>query len=136
MSIADNLKQIFKELPPEVSLVAAVKGRSAEDILRAVEAGITLIGENYIQEAESLYPYIGKRAKWHFIGHLQKNKVKKAVRLFDVIETVDSLTLADEINKRAREIGKIMPVFIEINSGLEPQKSGVFLQGQRQILFS
>ena len=67
----------------------------------------------------------GGRARWHFIGHLQTNKVKKAVEIFDMIETVDSLDLAREIDKRARAAGKIMPILIEINSGEEDQKAGV-----------
>jgi pyridoxal phosphate enzyme (YggS family) len=108
-----------------VELVAAAKTRSPGEIREAVEAGVRVIGENYVQEAESAYQVIGDKAKWHFIGHLQKNKVKKAVRLFDMIETVDSLEIATEINKRCAQIGKTMPVLIEINSGREVQKSGV-----------
>ena len=71
--------------------------------------------------------------KWHFIGHLQKNKVKKAVKLFDIIETVDSLEIAREIDKRCAQIGKIMPVLFEINSGREEQKSGVFPENTEQL---
>jgi PLP dependent protein len=91
-----------------------------------VAAGIKIIGENYVQEAEKAYQVIGNKAEWHFIGHLQKNKVKKAVTIFDIIETVDSLEIALEIDKRCSQTGKIMPILIEINSGREAQKSGVF----------
>lgn len=107
-------------------MLAAAKTRQPQEILAAVTAGVEIIGENYVQEAERAYEVVGNRVKWHFIGHLQKNKVKKAVRLFDMIETVDSLEIAREIDKRCAQIGKIMPVLIEVNSAREKQKSGVF----------
>jgi len=125
MTIKQSVKQILSELPSGVELVAAAKGRPAEEVLEAIEAGVKIIGENYVQEAERVYQVIGNKAKWHFIGHLQKNKVKKAVNLFDMIETVDSVDLAREIDNRCAQITKIMPVLIEINSGWEEQKSGV-----------
>jgi pyridoxal phosphate enzyme (YggS family) len=125
MTITENVKRILAELPPGVELVAAAKTKTPEEILEAVEAGVRIIGENYVQEAEDAFRIVGHRAKWHFIGHLQKNKVKKAVEVFDQIETVDSLELAREVDKRCAAIGKIMPVLIEINSGREPQKFGV-----------
>ncbi|UCD54192.1 MAG: YggS family pyridoxal phosphate-dependent enzyme [Dehalococcoidia bacterium] len=124
--IKQNVGQILSELPDGIELVAAAKTRQPEEILEAVEAGVNIVGENYVQEAERAYEVIGNKAKWHFIGHLQKNKVKKAVRIFDMIETVDSVEIAKEIDKRCAQIGKIMPVLIEINSGREEQKAGVF----------
>lgn len=123
--IRENVKKILDELPDGVILVAAAKTRTPEEILEAIEAGVQIIGENYVQEAERAYGVIGNRAKWHMIGHLQKNKVKKAVRIFDMIETVDSVKLAKEIDKQCKKIGKVMPVLVEVNSGEEPQKSGV-----------
>lgn len=123
--IAKNVKAILAELPLDVELVAAAKGRSPQEILEAVEAGVKIIGQNYVQEALAAYPVIGSRAKWHFIGHLQRNKVKKAIEIFDMIETLDSLPLAEELEKRCRQKGKVMPVLIEVNSGREPQKYGV-----------
>ena len=125
MGIRENTEKLLKELPAGVELVAAAKTRTAEEVVEAVAAGIKIIGQNYVQEAEAIYPAIGKKARWHFIGHLQKNKVKKAVRLFDMIETVDSVELAEEIDKRCAATGKVMPVLIEVNSGKEPQKAGV-----------
>jgi len=125
MKVRQNVNQILSELPEGVQLVAAAKTRQPEEILEAVEAGVKIVGENYVQEAERAYEVIGNRVKWHLIGHLQKNKVKKAVRLFDMIETVDSVEIAREIDKRSAEIGKVMPVLIEINSGREEQKTGV-----------
>jgi len=134
MTIKQNIEQILSELPDGVELVAAAKTRTAEEVLQALESGVTIIGENYVQEAEKSYAIIGKRAKWHFIGYLQKNKVKKAVRVFDMIETVDSVGLAMEIDKRCAQIGKTMSVLIEINSGREKQKSGVLPENAEQLL--
>ncbi|MFH1847225.1 MAG: YggS family pyridoxal phosphate-dependent enzyme [Candidatus Omnitrophota bacterium] len=121
-----RVKEILKEIPSGVRLVAASKTRTSEEIKQAVRAGIKIIGQNYVQEAERAYADIGHDVKWHFIGHLQKNKVKKAVEIFDVIETVDSIVLAREIDKRCSLINKTMFVFVEVNSARESQKSGVF----------
>jgi pyridoxal phosphate enzyme (YggS family) len=123
--IKENVERILADLPEGVQLVAAAKTRTPEEIQQAVEAGLKIIGENYVQEAEQAFQVIGNRVQWHMIGHLQRNKVKKAVRIFDVIETVDSMRLAKEIDKWCRKIGKMMPVLIEINSGEETQKAGV-----------
>ena len=123
--IEKNVKKILEELPAGVRLVAAAKTRSVEEIRRALEAGIEIIGENYVQEAEDAFAGVGRRVKWHLIGHLQRNKAKKAVEIFDVIETLDSLALAQEIDKRCARSGKSMTVLIEINSGRESQKFGV-----------
>jgi len=125
IQIEKNVKEILGELPSGIQLVAAAKTRTAEEVLTALNAGVKIIGENYVQEAVDVFRQIGKKATWHFIGHLQKNKVKKTVEIFDMIETVDSLDLAGEIDKRCGEIAKIMPVLVEINSGREKQKSGV-----------
>jgi hypothetical protein len=125
VGIRENVIRVLGELPPGVELVAAAKTKSPADILEAIEAGVRIIGENYVQEAAAAFDAVGRRARWHFIGHLQTNKVKKAVEIFDMIETVDTLDLAREIDKRARGAGKVMPVLIEINSGEEDQKAGV-----------
>ncbi len=125
MTIIENVRQILAELPEGVKLVAAAKTRSPQEILEAVEAGIKIVGENYVQEAEEAYRVIGNKVEWHFIGHLQRNKVKKAVEIFDMIETVDSIDIAQEIDKRCQRIGKVMPVLVEINSAWEAQKAGV-----------
>ncbi len=134
MTIKQNVGQILNELPESVQLVAAAKTREPWEILEAVEAGIKIIGENYVQEAENAYQVIGGKVKWHFIGHLQKNKIKRAVELFDMIETVDSIEIAREIDKRCAAIGKIMPVLIEVNSGRETQKSGVYPENVEQLI--
>lgn len=123
--IEENVKALLSELPPGVELVAAAKARTPEEVLRAAQAGIRIIGENYVQEALAAFRLVGRRVKWHFIGHLQTNKVKKAVEIFDMIETVDSVRLAREIDKRCVQQQHVMPILIEINSGREPQKFGI-----------
>ena len=132
--IEENVKKILEELPPGVELEAAAKTRTPEEILQAAEAGVRIFGENYVQEALAAINVVGHRAKWHFIGHLQRNKVKKAVEIFDMIETVDSLELAREIEKRCGQQEKIMPVLIEINSGKEPQKFGVLPEDAEELI--
>lgn len=123
--IGVNVAEILKELPPGVTLVGAAKTRTPAEMLEAVEAGLTILGHNYVQEAEKAFEQIGSKAKWHMIGHLQSNKAKKAVRIFDMIETVDTLKLARAIDKACANLDKTMPVLIEINSGEESQKAGV-----------
>ncbi len=142
-NITDRVKTHLINIPNNVLLVAAIKSRTAEEVLEAVSAGVKAVGENYMQEAEKVFPALPPNVEKHFIGHLQKNKVRKAVPLFDVIETVDSVDLAAEIDKRSAEHGKVMKIFIEINTGREIQKAGVFpekvgelvsaLQGFRNI---
>ncbi len=132
--IKENISQISSELPEGVRLVAAAKTRQPEEVLEAIDAGVKIIGENYVQEAERAHQAAGDRAEWHLIGHLQKNKVKKAVAVFDMIETVDSAGLAREIDKRCGQISKVMPVLIEINSGREEQKSGVLPEDAEQLI--
>jgi len=132
--IRENVKKILSELPEGAQLVAAAKTRTAEEILEAIEGGIEIIGENYLQEAEDVFKIIDRKAKWHFIGHLQKNKVKKVVEIFDLIETVDSSKIAREIDKRCKQINKVMPVLIEVNSGREEQKFGVFPEDAERLV--
>ncbi|MBN1128587.1 MAG: YggS family pyridoxal phosphate-dependent enzyme [Chitinispirillaceae bacterium] len=136
MDITERYRQIRKEIPGHVAVVIAAKTRSAEDVRHAIEAGATDIGENYVQEAERIRQELGPAAgsvRWHLIGHLQKNKVNKALPLFDVFQTVDSVPLAESINKRA---DGIVPVYIEINSGREPQKSGALPEDAEQLIRS
>ena len=123
--IKENVRSILSELPAGVQLVGAAKTRTPDEILEAVEAGLKIIGENYVQEAEGAYEVIGNKVKWHLIGHLQSNKAKKAVRIFDMIETVDTIKLTRAIDQACERADKIMPVLIEINSGEESQKAGV-----------
>ncbi len=132
--IRENVERLLRELPEGVTLLAAAKERSAEEISEAIKAGITIIGENYVQEALGVYKEVEEKAQWHFIGHLQTNKVKKAVGVFDMIESVDSLRLAKEIDRCCERQDKIMPVLIEVNSGEEDQKTGVAPKDVGQLL--
>ncbi len=123
--IKENVSKILEELPEGVSLVGAGKTRTPQEILEAVEVGLEIIGENYVQEAERAFQVVGGKVKWHMIGHLQSNKAKKAVKVFDLIETVDSIKLARAIDRACVTIDKVMPILMEINSGEESQKAGV-----------
>jgi len=125
LRIRDNVSSLLKEIPDNVMLVAAAKTRTPEEILEAVESGIKVVGENYVQEAQRAFALTGRRARWHFIGHLQKNKVKKAVQIFDLIQTVDSVDIAEEIDKRCSQLGRVMPVLCEVNIAGEKTKWGV-----------
>ncbi len=125
--IQQAVKRIFRELPSGIELVAAAKTRTAAEVKAAIEAGVKILGYNYIQETQKIQKELGNMdVKWHFIGHLQRNKVKIAVNLFEMIETVDSFELASIINQECQKINKTMPVLIEVNSGREPNKAGVF----------
>jgi PLP dependent protein len=128
-SIKKNYQNLRKSIPEEVEIVAAAKTQTPERIREVIEAGARIIGENYVRETHKVIAQLSNAAegvKWHMIGHLQRNKVKKAVEVFDMIETLDSYELAKEIDKSCRQIGKIMPVLIEINIAEEEQKTGVY----------
>jgi len=111
--------------PSEILLVAVSKGVDAEKILHAIEAGVTDLGENYLQEALEKQAQVEAAVKWHFIGHLQRNKVKAAINSFDLIQSVDSLRLATEIDKRAGEQNKVMDILLEVNTSSEETKFGL-----------
>lgn len=123
--ISENARKLLKEIPPGVLVEAAAKTRTAGEALSVIEGGIKIIAHNYVQEAEKMKTEIGDRARWHLIGPLQKNKVRKAVKIFDMIETVDSSGLLHEIEKRCSREGLNMPVLVQVNIGGEDSKSGV-----------
>ena len=111
--------------PEEIILVGVSKRHSAESVIEAVDAGVTTLGENYIQEAVEKIETLGDLgASWHFIGHLQTNKARFAVQYFDLIHTVDSVKLAREIDRRARKINKVQEILVQINISQESSKSG------------
>ena len=138
MEIKDNVKQLLKKIPKDVTLVAAAKTRTSEEILEAIDAGIQIIGENYIKDVKRVYSKIGGKAKWHFIGtpETQKHDLlkRKNLEIFDMIETIDSIEIAKEIDKKCAQINKVMPILIEINSGREPQKSGVLPENTEKLI--
>jgi pyridoxal phosphate enzyme (YggS family) len=130
-----NIAKLLDELPDGVEVVAAVKTRTPEEVLEVVQAGIKIIGENYVKEAKEAYELVGKRAKWHFIGTFQKHNVRrKVLEILDMIETVDSLEIAKEIDRKCAQMDKIMPILIEVNSGKEPQKSGMLPEDVEQLV--
>lgn len=109
----------------DIILVAVSKMHPVEDAVEAKKLGLSIFGENKVQEIVDKYPHV-EDAKWHLIGHLQKNKVKYIIDKVDLIHTVDSVELANEINKRAEKIDRIMPILIQINIGKEESKSGIY----------
>ena len=112
--------------PEDIRLVAVGKTQSVDRVREAIHAGATIIGENYIQEARQKYEQlIDLDVQWHYIGHLQSNKAKYAVRMFDLIHSVDSIKLAAELDKQARKIGKRQNILIQVNIGEAPSKSGL-----------
>jgi len=110
--------------PKDIRLVAVSKTVETDRVREAIEAGVTILGENYVQESQKKIEEIGKPVSWHFIGHLQSNKAKVAVRLFDVIHSVDSVALAEELNRRAQQANRKIPVMIEVNLSGETTKFG------------
>jgi pyridoxal phosphate enzyme (YggS family) len=133
--IKQNIAKLLAALPDGVEVVAAAKTRTPEEVLEAVQAGIKIIGANYVKEAKEAYELVGKRAKWHFIGTLRRHNVRKTMlEIFDMIESVDSLEIAREIDRKCAQIGKIMPILIEVNSGREPQKSGVLPEDVERLV--
>ena len=123
--IGKNVSELKKELGT-VKLVAVTKGRSIRDILEAIASGARIIGENRVDEAETKFSELKEHdVKIHLIGHLQSNKVSRAVKIFDVIETLDSYELAKKIDDAALRIGKVQEIYLQVNIGEEAQKSGI-----------
>jgi len=129
MSISAKYKEIRAQTPAHVTIVVAAKTRTTKEIAELIEAGASDIGENYVQEAITVHHALGEKAnrvKWHMIGYLQKNKINKALPIFDVIQTVDSYQKAEAIDQRVEAAGKnIIPVYLEINIGNEDSKAGI-----------
>lgn len=128
MSVAENFRAIRTELDDKIILVAVTKNHGVEVMREAIDAGATDIGENRVQEAAEKFQTLNRAVTRHLIGHLQTNKVKPAVKLFDVIQSVDSEHLAAAIDKAAAAIGKIQDILIQVNAARELQKSGVMLE--------
>ncbi len=124
-NIKTKCEEIRKSIPQDVTLVAATKERTVEEIQEAIAAGIEIVGENYVQEAVRKHREIGDNVKWHMIGHLQRNKVRDALSVSSLIQSVDSLRLAREIDRQCGRSGKTMPVLMEINIAGEETKYGI-----------
>ena len=139
MSIRKNLERIEEKIrvkselvgrdPQEITLVAVSKTIEADKIEEAIAAGVNIIGESRIQEAKEKYGKVKNRIIWHLVGHLQRNKAKDAVKIFDLIHSVDSAKLAKEIDKQARKAGKIQKILVEVNVSGEESKYGLSPEG-------
>lgn len=131
--IEDAAKRIGKS-GDEIVLVCVTKEVGIPQIEQAIKAGVTDIGENYTQDAVKKFNAIGKKVKWHFIGHLQTNKVKDAVRIFDLIHSVDSLKLAQKISKQASKLRIVKDILIEVKTSAEATKYGVLPEGASNLI--
>lgn len=121
--------------PEEVRLVAVSKTMPKEKLAAAVDAGVEILGENYVQEArEKFNALYALPISWHFIGHLQSNKAKYVVKIFDLIHSVDSLKLAREIDKQARKIDKVQEVLVQVNISEETTKSGARIENTLELV--
>ncbi len=132
--IKDNLARVLERIenaarragrnPAEIRLVAVSKTVEPEGVRQAIEAGAKILGESYIQEAQKKMEALNFPVEWHFIGHLQKNKAKQAARLFDLVHSVDSLALADELNRQGERVNKVIPVLLQVSLSGEATKFG------------
>lgn len=144
MGIAENLQEVIDNIkttasacgrsPEEIQLVAVSKRFPTSAIQEAIAAGHTVFGENYIQEAESKAIELGDTWHVHFIGHLQSNKAKIAARIFDLIETVDSLKLAKKLNNELVKLDKTLKILLQVNIGADEHKSGVTPETAAELL--
>jgi len=133
--ISDNLRVVRERIDAaarkvgrsgqDVTLVAVTKTRTVDEIREAIACGVTDVGENYVQEAELKYGEIGERLRWHFIGHLQKNKARHVVEFASMIHSIDSQGLAHEVGRRAEAIGKCVDVLMEVKISGEDTKFGI-----------
>ncbi|WP_136805306.1 YggS family pyridoxal phosphate-dependent enzyme [Desulfosediminicola flagellatus] len=144
MSIAENIETIKSNIitaakecgrdPEDIQLVAVSKRFPVSAIEEAITCGHKVFGENYIQEAEEKYKTVGGKCHLHFIGHLQSNKAKIAARIFDVIETVDSLKLAKALNRHLEPLNRTIDILLQVNIGHDDAKSGVNPEAAEEIL--
>ena len=142
-SIKDNIEKINSAIRDaalldgresgDVLLCAVTKTRSPEEINEAIRAGVTDIGENKVQEIIEKYDLVSP-VKWHMIGHLQTNKVKYIIDKVDLIHSVDSMRLAEEIDRRAGQCGKTMDVLVQVNSAMEESKFGANAEGAEALI--
>src|SRR5438552_15396220 len=134
MDLAASIESVQKRIeaacaragrdPSSVTLIAVTKSQPPEIVSEAARLGLSLFGENKIQEAKAKIPLCPGRLRWHFIGHLQTNKCREAVDLFEMVQSVDSLYLAQELNKRAEQAAKTLPILMEVNIVGEASKFG------------
>lgn len=127
LDIEKNISDVFSSIPSNVELVLVTKTIILENIIKALNFGIKNIGENKVQEALSKYDSLKDyNVKWHLLGHLQTNKVNKAIKIFDLIQSVDSIELASCIDEKSKQINKVQDILIQINISEEESKSGFY----------
>jgi pyridoxal phosphate enzyme (YggS family) len=134
MDLVSNLEQVRRRMaaaceragrdPGSVTLLAVTKGQPPESVREAAQAGMTLFGENKVQEGKAKIPLCPGNLRWHMIGHLQTNKCRDALELFEMVQSVDSLHLAEELNKRAEQAARRLPILLEVNIVGEASKFG------------
>lgn len=134
MSIEARIKELLNSIPKEVTLIAASKTRTVEEINLAYSLGISNFGENKVQELIEKYDKVNKNIKWHLIGKLQTNKVKYIVGKVELIHSLDSIKLLNEIEKRYKAENLIAEVLIEVNIGSEEAKSGILLDDLKELI--
>lgn len=137
-TVQNNIKESIQKrhniISQDVLLVAVTKNHDIEAMREAIDAGAAVIGENRVQEASQKYAVLDRNVTWHLIGHLQTNKVKHAVKIFDMIESVDSIKLAEAINKEAAKLGKVQKILVQVNLVKEASKTGVYLEDLPELL--
>lgn len=136
MSIKENIEKVKSEISNTVTLVAVSKTRELKDLEQAYEVGLKDFGENKVQEFLEKYDNFHNDVKWHFIGHLQKNKVKYIVGKIGLIHTLDSISLLNEIEKRYSTEKQVANVLIQVNIGRDPNKSGVLLEDLEELVIA
>ncbi len=134
-TIRDRVENILRDIPDHVTVVAAAKGTTPDQVLEAVQAGITIVGENYFAEARRIRPLITPPARWHFLGRLRPHDIRLAnLSSVDAIQTIDSLELARRLDDKCSKLNRVMPVYIEVNSAREPQKAGVLPEAAESLI--
>lgn len=138
IAVKNNIETACKKRQPDmtekIKLIAVTKNHTVEEMQQAIDADAKFIGENRIQEAMEKYPTLNRNVEWHLIGHLQTNKVKQAVKIFDFIESVDSIKVAEAINKEANKIDKVQNILVQVNLVKEQSKNGIYLEDLPSLL--
>jgi len=132
--IKDNIRNVLKTLPEGTKLIAITKYRSEDEIQEVIDAGILDLGENKVQELTAKIPHFDPSVRWHFIGHLQRNKVKDLVGRVHLIQSVDSLRLLRKIDQESAKAKVCTPILIQFNIAKEPQKYGFFIEELAEVM--
>lgn len=134
-NINDSMAKRLDSLKDHVLLVAVTKNHDIYAMRKAIDTGITHVGENRVQEAKEKHETLDRDVVWHLIGHLQTNKAKQAVKLFDMIHSIDSIHLAEAVNSAAAGIDKVQDVLVQVNLAREESKTGVDIDELDELLY-